>query len=472
MITLALAGSAMLTPLCAVAQDVQMPIIPEPAPMPTEPLPPESVPTDPVDTTDPLRGYNEALQATTVNGRIAGDALVTTCITGANANGDSNNQLFQRDCDLIVGGANDDPAGSTQALTDIAADQISAQNSVATRTASLGVSMIQSRLANLRLTSTQGLDSIAVIAAGPFGQPLGGGASGDLTIGPFGGFLNARYVTGDADQTSFQPGYDFDGWSILGGLDYRFDDNLIGGVSLRYADGDVDYDDNRGDMTGDSWGISLYGSYNMDNGFFVDGLIGYGQSDYKLKRRLNYTIGSETAIQTARSDPSADLWNINVGVGYTLYKDAWSITPSARLNYLQNDVDSYRERMSDPTGVGGAMALSIDSQTFTSFTSDLGLQVARAISYKGGVIVPQLRIGWVHEFENGQEQVGARFVSDINGEPLFILTDEPVRDYADLSLGVSAQFANGRSAFLSYNTLLGYNDVTYNAINAGVRLEF
>ena len=118
------------------------------------------------------------------------------------------------------------------------------------------------------------------------------------------------------------------------------------------------------------------------------------------------------------------------------------------------------------------MALALDSQTFTSFTSDLGVEVARAISTSSGVWIPQLRIGWVHEFENGQEQVGARFVNDINNQPLFVLTQTPDRNYADLSIGVSAQFAGGRSAFLSYNTLLGYEDVTYNAINAGVRLEF
>ena len=424
-------------------------------------------------TPDPLSGYNDALTATTTNGRVAGEALVTTCLTGANGRGADNNQHFQADCNLIVGGANEDTAGSTQALTDIAADQINAQNSAAVRSADLGVSMIQSRLAGLRLTANQSLDSIAVIAMGPSGQPLlGGGASGDVTFGRFGGFLNARYITGNADQTNFAPGYDFDGWSILGGVDYRFDENLIGGVSLRYADGQADYDNNRGDMTGDSWGLSLYGSYSLDNGFFVDGLVGFAQNDYTLKRRINYTIGAETAIQTAKSDPNADLWNFNIGAGYTVYRDAWSITPSARLNYLQNDVDSYTERMSDPTGVGGSMALSIDSQTFTSFTSDLGVEIARAISHKSGVIVPQLRIGWVHEFENGQEQVGARFVNDINNQPLFILTNKPVHDYADLSVGVSAQFAGGRSAFLSYETLLGYNDVNYNAINAGVRLEF
>ncbi len=422
---------------------------------------------------DPLAGYQEALSDTTLNGRIAGESLLATCRTGANGLGAPNNQHFQADCDLIIGGANQSTAGSTQALTDIAADQIDAQNSVAVRAAGLGVSLIQNRLAKLRLASTQAVEPVALVAMAPPGQSLaGGGASGDVTFGPFGGFLNARYTTGNADQTAYQPGYDFDGWSFLGGLDYRFDDNLIGGIALRYADGKVDYDNSRGDMTGNGWGVSLYGSYALDSGFFVDGLIGYAQNDYTLKRNINYTIGTETAAQVAKSDPNADLWNFNIGAGYTFYRNEWSITPSARLNYLQNKVDSYQETMSDPLGVGGSMALAIDSQTFTSFTSDLGVEIGKAISYQSGVLVPQLRIGWIHEFENGQQAVGARFVNDINDVPLFVLTDKPDHNYADLSVGVSAQFAGGRSAFLAYNTLLGYDGVNYNAINAGVRLEF
>lgn len=447
---------------------------PEPEPMPSQ---------------DAFAGYSDALSQTTVNGQITGTALRTTCATGRNGtDGGANNQRFQLDCGRIILGANTDENGSVQALTDLPADQISAQNSVAVRSANLGVSMIQSRLAKLRLTGQPAPGSSPLMAAYPFGpspvaQPVtGGAAGGDLAIGPLGGFLNVRYITGNADPTEFQPGYDFDGWSILGGVDYRFDDNLIAGVSVRYADGKSDYDNNRGDLEGDSWGLSLYGSYSMDNGLFFDGLVGYAQNDYTMKRRINYTTGefaadgttvdAASASQVATSDPDADVWNFNVGAGYTLYRDAWSITPSLRLNYLQNAVDGYSERMSDPQAVGGSMALAIDSQTFKSFTSDLGVQVSRAISTGSGVWVPQLRIGWVHEFENSQEQVGARFVNDINNQPLLVLTQTPDRNYADLSVGVSAQFAGGRSAFLSYNTLLGYENVTYNAINAGVRLEF
>ncbi|UHD16101.1 autotransporter outer membrane beta-barrel domain-containing protein [Thiocapsa bogorovii] len=444
---------------------------------------PEPIP-DPEPSQDPFAGYSDALSQTTINGQITGAALVTTCATGLNGSeGAANNQRFQLDCGRIILGANTDESGSVQALNDLPAEQINAQNSVAVRSANLGVSIIQSRLAKLRLTGQPAADPSTLIADYPFGQSVtGGAAGGDLTTGRLGSFLNARYITGNADSTEYQPGYDFDGWSILGGADYRFDDNLIGGVAVRYADGKSDYDSNRGDLEGDSWGLSLYGSYSMDNGLFFDGLIGYAQSDYTMKRRINYTTGefeaggttvdAASASQVATSDPNADVWNVNVGAGYTFYRDAWSVTPSLRLNYLQNAVDGYSETMSDPLGVGGSMALAIDSQTFESFTSDLGVQVSRAISSGSGVWIPQLRIGWVHEFENGQEQVGARFVNDINNQPLFVLTQTPDRDYADLSVGISAQFAGGRSAFVSYNTLLGYEDVTYNAINAGVRLEF
>jgi|GEM_PF-707476 len=457
------------------AQPTPPPITPPATPPVTEPSP---------IAPDPFAGYSDALSQTSVNGQIAGDALLTTCKTGENGRqASANNQAFQLDCGRIILGANADEGGSVQALTDIAADQVSAQNSVAVRSAGLGVSMIQSRLATLRLAGQPAAAPSAVAAAYPLSQPaMGGAAGGDLTMGRFGGFLNARYITGDADTTEFQPGYDFDGWSMLGGIDYRFQDNLIGGLSVRYADGKADYDSNRGDLEGDSWGLSFYGSYSMDNGLYVDGLVGYAKSDYDMKRRINYTTGefsadgatvdAATATQVAKSSPSADVWNFNIGAGYSFYRDAWSITPSLRLNYLQNAVDSYSERMSNPTAVGGSMALALDSQTFTSFTSDLGVQVARAISTSYGVWIPQLRIGWVHEFDNAQERVGARFVNDINNQPLFVLTQTPDRNYADLSLGVSAQFAGGRSAFLSYNTLLGYDEVTYNAINAGVRLEF
>lgn len=419
------------------------------------------------------RWANVIAEAYTANGAITGAAIFATCKTGANAEGAPNNQAFQKDCNLIVGGASTDPAGSDKAVTDIAADQINAQNSAALRTARMSVAIVSGRLERIRVASglpAYGAGS-ALAANSLFGQ-TGGGASSDVTFGRFGGFLNGQYVNGSEDKTSYQPGYDFDGWSVSGGLDYRVTDEFVAGGYLQYWDGNVDYDSNRGNMDASSWGGAVYGTYFLPSGLYFDGMIGYASNDYNLKRNIIYTINNQTANQVAKSDPNADLWNFSLGTGYTIYQQDLSFTPLARLTYLRNSVDSYSERMSSPITTGGSMAQALDSQTYESFRSNLGFQIAKAFSTAHGVFTPQLSLSWVHEFMNGQEQVGTRFVNDINNTPFFVLTNQPDRNYFDLGVGVSAQLAQGRSGFISYNTLLGYDGVTYNAVNAGVRLEF
>lgn len=443
--------------------------------LPTAALAQDENPDVPIDSgpAAPATTYDDALGATTVNGAIAGEAILTTCRTGANGQGTARNQDFQDDCNLIVGGASEDAAGSAGALEQLAGDQINAQNSASARAAGAGVAVSLGRLERIRLADRATPVTGAMLAGNSLlATASGGGASADLTAGPFGGFFNYEYVSGDADQTDYQPGYDDSRWSLAAGMDYRFSDSFVGGLAVRYADEDADFDNSRGELQGESWGVIGYASYFLQDGLFIDGSVGYSNTSFEMEREINYSIAGSTARQIAKSDPDADVWSLSAGVGYDLFVNPFSITPSLRLSYVENSVDGYRERMSDPTTVGGAMALSVDSQTYTSLTSNLGVQISRAISTDSGVWVPQLRIGWIHEFENDQEKVGATFVNDINQQPLYILTNKPDENYFDLGVGVSGQFANGRSAFIAYNTLLGYDDVTYNAITAGVRLEF
>ncbi|WP_200328587.1 autotransporter domain-containing protein [Thiocystis violacea] len=420
-----------------------------------------------------VSSYDDALSLTTVNGAIAGEAILATCVTGRNADGTARNQKFQDDCDLIVGGASQDEMGSAVALEQLAADQINAQNSAAVRAAGVGVAMVQNRLQRIRLAERAGDEDPFMIASrGVLSTASGGAASADLAAGPFGGFFNYEYAGGDEDQTAYQPGYDFSRWSLAAGMDYRVNERLVSGLAVRYSNEDANFDSNRGELTGDSWGLLGYASYFLPSGLFIDGSIGYANTGYELERRIDYSIAGSTAHQLAKSDPDADVWNLSLGAGYDLFLNPFTLTPALRLSYVENSVDGYRETMSDPTGVGGAMALAVDSHTYDSLTSNLGVQISRAISTESGILLPQLRIGWIHEFQNDQTRVGATFVNDINQQPLYVLTDKPDHDYFDLGLGLSGQFSNGRSAFIAYNTLLGYEDVNYHAITAGVRLEF
>jgi outer membrane autotransporter protein len=141
------------------------------------------------------------------------------------------------------------------------------------------------------------------------------------------------------------------------------------------------------------------------------------------------------------------------------------------LDYVENDVSGYKERSTDLQTTGGAMALAVESATYKSFTSNLGVQLARAISTGSGVIIPQASAEWVHEFEDGGESVKARYLNDINQTSFLIATTDLDSDYFELALGVSGQFQGGRSAFISYRTIVGYDGLTYSVVEAGFRFE-
>jgi outer membrane autotransporter protein len=412
-------------------------------------------------------GLAEAQTATAVSTR---DSLINACTSGANTG-----TQFQTDCDaILVSPANE----SDFAIDQVAADQVSAQNAAGTRQVRTSLGAVGGRLARIRLASgNSGIDGgLAIAQTGDFLGTSGGGASGDVDFGDLGGFVTLKYRWGDHDLTGFQPGFDFDGWGAIGGIDFRVTDKAVAGVALSYASDDVDYDGNRGDLSSDAWGVTLYGSWNREDGLYVDGMLGYSWADYDLNRRLVYTttVNAQNVNQTASSSADGELLSAAVGAGFNIARGATTYTPALRLEYASNDVDGFTETMSNPTADGGTMLVSVDDATYTSLTSRLGVQVSHAISHASGVILPSVQLDWVHEFDNDQERVRGRFVADLTTptQPFFVFTDNPDRDYFDLQVAVSGQFAQGVSAFLSYNTLLGFSDLSYHAVNAGVRVEF
>ncbi len=132
------------------------------------------------------------------------------------------------------------------------------------------------------------------------------------------------------------------------------------------------------------------------------------------------------------------------------------------------DVDSYRERGAEASGLN----LDVDSQTWRSLTSVVGMQLSYAMSSSYAVWLPQARVGWVHQFENDATLMQAAYVNDPNGNILSANTDNPDRDCFELGLGVSAVFQGGMQAFLNYDTLLGFRNLKDHLFTLGVRWEF
>jgi outer membrane autotransporter protein len=224
-----------------------------------------------------------------------------------------------------------------------------------------------------------------------------------------------------------------------------------------------------GDTTADGFGGVVYATWFGDH-FYLDGIAGYAVSSYDLKR--NIFIPSQSTVagvnETAEASPDSQDVSLGIGAGYTWNPGAISWGPYFRLDYLNADIDGYSETGADVSGLN----LKVDGQDWTSLTSVLGGSFSWAISSGSGVIVPQARLGWVHQFENESSFIDAVYVADPRSNVLRAATDDPEEDYAELGLAVSSVFQSGGQVFFSYDTLLGFENLTSHLFTLGGRWEF
>jgi outer membrane autotransporter protein len=401
---------------------------------------------------------------------------------------------LQQDCDTVIAAALE-PDGSTVqqeasvSLAQVTSDQASAPVNASQTSIQAQGRNIASRITALRMGAT-GFSSNRLtvnlngesVPASALAQELwgkllaaNGGAAGSdqaLELGRLGVFINGSISLGDKDRTDNVEGFDFTTKGITIGADYRFTDRLVAGLAAGYVTTDTDLDSNGGDLDTDGYSLSLYGTFYRDEGLYLDGILTYGRNDYDQRRRIIYNIDEVSVNQTAKSSFDGHQWSAALGGGYSFNRGALNFGPTLRLEYVKADVDGYQERMSDPEADGGGWAARIGDQEAKSFTSQLGGEVSYAMSQSWGVLIPQAHFEWVHEFKDGDEVVTGFFVQDPSQTTFALDTDSPDSNYFNLRLGVSAQFAKGRSGYFYYRKLLGYDNIDVNAFSAGLRLEF
>jgi outer membrane autotransporter protein len=311
------------------------------------------------------------------------------------------------------------------------------------------------------------------------------------TANPFsrlGIFANGTYTFGEKDEMRggamndiIEPGFDFDTFGVTAGVDYRFTDNFVLGLAFSYQSTDADLDASSGRVDTNSYNLSVYGTYYISD-LYVDGIVTFGWNDYDIDRNIRYAIsdatgGTTTVNQTATSDTDGTQYSFALGVGYDFNASGFTFGPFARMSYIRLDIDGYQEKI-DNNSPGFGWALEVDSQDVESFTSVLGGQVSYAISTGVGVLLPQVRFEWQHEFKDDSRTITARFAHDpgfieTNNQQTQINygTNDPDRDFFNVGAGLSATFRGGVLAFFYYETVLGLDDVTAHSIVLGVRKE-
>lgn len=285
----------------------------------------------------------------------------------------------------------------------------------------------------------------------------GGGASADFRLDRLGGFASVQYASTDRDASALEQGWDSDLTSLLGGLDYRYDDTLVAGVALGYTSDDAGFTNNAGSLDTTSWSGTVYATYVPVKNASIRGYLGFRDLEYDATRQLRF--GGITGTTT--SDAGGDQWVFGVSGSFDRELGAWTLGHFINLDYASTDIGGYTER-----GNTGLEMIYADQST-RSLVSTLGLRLSRT----WGRVTPELRVGWVHQYENDARNIQTRLA--LSPDSVFtITTDDPDRDHFVGGIGAVVETGGKLQVFFDYERIEGHEYLDSWSLSAGVLGEF
>ncbi len=204
-------------------------------------------------------------------------------------------------------------------------------------------------------------------------------------------------------------GYDADSFGTAMGLDTtKLIKNGVLGISFNYGKTNADAKD--ANTTGtdiDSYGVNLYASKDLAQGYFVNGQIGYAYNDISNARHDVGGLGG-----TANADYSSDLYSAQLAGGKDYAAGhGLTVTPSLSASYLHLATDGYTE-----TG-SGAPLLTVDAEDADSLKVGAGLTAMWNLKNDAGAkLKPSISAGYAYDLLSDNVESTSHFLA---GGPAF-----------------------------------------------------
>lgn len=224
----------------------------------------------------------------------------------------------------------------------------------------------------------------------------------------------------------FNPGTNLQTFGGSIGIDYDLSPEFNIGLAFGAATSEADAS-GVSDIDIDGFSLTPYLSYYKRNALgaadlYADALFSFGFHDYETSRAGG--INGDT-------EGNSYLLELNSGLNYQSGQLVHG--PVVQFRYLDGEIDAYTEN-------GGTAFPDVD---YKSVATQLGYQASYPMPVAGGVVVPQLRAAWEHEFEADG--------SDIAGLNLGTVDE----DLAVLGAGVFFYGDNGFRVGVDYEARLG-----------------
>ena len=299
----------------------------------------------------------------------------------------------------------------------------------------------------------------------------------------WGVFANGRASFGDAPGFGTEEGFKFETTGISAGADYRFNTQFTLGGALGYAKSASTLAGNGGSLDTDGRSFTLFGLFTPTKPLYIQVIASFGQNEFESLRRIDLPLGGGRYTESASGNSDGDQMSLAAEAGLERQIGTANLTGFGRVTYTSGDVGGYQEEAEGPglviggTNYGPGFNFRVGDQDFTSLLAQVGLDLSRAFSTQCcGVIVPAVRVAYLHEFEDGSRKipvylniVGNTF--DPLSTEFAVVTNDPDRDY--FTLGVGAQALTGIGQFyLFLDSEQQRSDIETWSVAFGFRKEF
>ena len=237
-------------------------------------------------------------------------------------------------------------------------------------------------------------------------------------------------------------GYSANYGGLLFGLDRRVNERWRAGAVFSYSNTLINGTENSAGQSTrvNGYGLMGYASYTGAS-WYVNLSAGAVQQRYDTTRQIDFTGFSGVA----NGQFNGQQYVASVEGGYPLAVRGFTLTPLGSVTYSYQHQDGYTE-----SGGNGA-ALSVGASHGTSVRTALGAKLERGFETRYGVIVPDLQLKWIHEYDHTKVATNASFAADPTGQTAFTTVGQaPVSDLAAMSLGVTLLRASNLTVTARY----------------------
>ena len=292
-------------------------------------------------------------------------------------------------------------------------------------------------------------------------QSYRGGSAGAEQDSRWGVFGSVHYDNAEHDQSLNESEYESSGYGVTMGVDYRLSSSLFVGGAVDLSSFEVDYASDAGETQSDVVNVTGFVTWFMDD-YSFDLQLGYGNADFDTERNIAFTAIPEPA----KGSTSSDQFNLSFQVDWAYSKDALTLRPFMRLDYMTTTIDGYTE-----TG-GSGWAMRVGEQDVDQITTGMGLDASYSMGFDWGVFVPGFKVSAVSESSSDYSPVTFQLAGVSSADGAFTLQPDS-EDSLFYQYELSGVFGlkGGWSTFMSAQFIGGYDDYSAYVISCGARME-